>query len=100
MRTFALTLIASFAIVTNAWCNGKDNGCRHIALGDGDCDRDSDCAGSEKCGSNNCYRGPGTKFDSTDDCCYNPHYMSKTQRFKRSPDSRDTTEKSIWANAY
>ena len=36
--------------------------------GEGDCDRDSECAGSLVCGSNNCPWGPG----DGDDCCTEP----------------------------
>jgi len=60
-------------------CNGNDNGCLNLVLGDGDCDRDSDCKPGLKCGENNCgdFRpsegwpySSGGGWDLTDDCCY------------------------------
>ena len=49
-------------------CDGQDNGCctakTPCNVGEGDCDSDSHCAGSLKCGTNNCAWG------GTDDCCY------------------------------
>jgi len=50
-------------------CRGADHCCHpghQCYLGEGDCDRDSDCHGNLVCGDNNC-AGPG--FDATDDCC-------------------------------
>ena len=48
-------------------CNGIDNGCCTIndpcKLGDGDCDRDVECAGQLVCGNDNCPWG------DQDDCC-------------------------------
>jgi len=50
-------------------CTGGDSCCdgRVCGIGEGDCDRDSQCAGNLKCGTDNCV---GKGFDSTDDCCY------------------------------
>merc|ERR1719379_2197231 len=46
---------------------GNDDGCgRTLQLGEGDCDRNSDCAGSLVCGFNNCPWG------DEDDCCTYP----------------------------
>ena len=62
-------------------CHGRDSGCKHLGLGDGDCDTDDDCGSGLKCGMDNCndFR-PNTNWpsenaggwDSTDDCCYHP----------------------------
>lgn len=51
-----------------AKCLGKDNCCDHqlCGLNEGDCDLDSQCAGSLVCGVDNC---EGSSFDATDDCC-------------------------------
>ena len=54
-------------------CNGRDSGCTNIALGDGDCDQDSDCQAGLRCGEDNC-----AQFDDTDDCCYDPDPSSVT----------------------
>merc|ERR1719473_1453961 len=60
-------------------CNGKDDGCREIGIGDGDCDIDADCFGATaKCGRKNCghFRSAATAklmsadWDEEDDCCY------------------------------
>ena len=47
-------------------------------IGEGDCDRNSDCKAGLKCGKNNC-RALASKlgksastFQSDDDCCYRP----------------------------
>ena len=37
-------------------------------IGKGDCDTDSDCSGTLKCGSNNCIKS-GNHWDSSADCC-------------------------------
>ena len=50
----------------NARCDGADEGCANIALGDGDCDSDLDCVGDLICGTDNCV---GDMFDEEDDCC-------------------------------
>ena len=51
-------------------CTGADNCCGRngykCGLGEGDCDRNSDCIGDLVCGKNNCV---GDGFDPTDDCC-------------------------------
>ena len=41
-------------------------------VGGGDCDRDSDCLGSFKCGNNNCQADfPGdASWPTSADCCY------------------------------
>jgi len=62
-------------------CNGRDKGCRNLQSGDGDCDKDSDCAAGLKCGKNNCMdfrdsegwpKSSRNSWDLTDDCCYRP----------------------------
>ena len=61
-------------------CAGNDAGCEgKLQIGDGDCDRDSDCADGLKCGTDNCgLDDPGRQawpvesecgWDTTDDCC-------------------------------
>ena len=50
-------------------CNGGDSCCAEDNLcdvGEGDCDRDSDCLEGLICGKDNCV---GNTFDTTDDCC-------------------------------
>ena len=37
-------------------------------IGEGDCDRDSDCSGALKCGNNNCIKW-GKHWVSSADCC-------------------------------
>ena len=50
-------------------CYGGDSCCNgQCGLGEGDCDRDSDCKGDLVCGSDNCPR-TGLQWDSGDDCC-------------------------------
>ena len=46
-------------------CGNNDHWC---GPNEGDCDSDSDCWGSMRCGSNNCPKGGG--FTKDDDCCY------------------------------
>jgi len=58
--------------ISRPLCNGKDSGCSEIKEGDGDCDKNSDCQKGLTCGKDNCFRGSGSPFDKTDDCCYNP----------------------------
>jgi len=55
----------------SAVCNGGDSCCDGIkcGLGEGDCDSDTSCEGSLKCGTDNCF---GENFDESDDCCYDP----------------------------
>ena len=62
-------------------CDGTNDGCTDICIGDGDCDSDSQCATGLKCGHDNCVdfrehaswqtESP-TGWDTTDDCCYLP----------------------------
>ena len=49
-------------------CRGAESGCKDIPAGDGDCDIDSDCAGSLVCGESSCEQTSGM-YDSFDDCC-------------------------------
>ena len=70
-------MIADFLLASGLPCKGDDSCCtssRPCFSGEGDCDWDSDCGADLVCGSNNCYKGPGSTFDSTDDCCV-PEYM-------------------------
>ena len=51
-------------------CCAHDNPCYE---GGGDCDRDSDCIGSLKCGNNNCrneFSSDGSNWSSAADCCF------------------------------
>jgi hypothetical protein len=53
-------------------CKGKMGGCKNIGEDDGDCDVDSDCAGSLVCGTNNCKHvesTPGWAGGASTDCC-------------------------------
>jgi len=54
----------------NCQCNGGDDCCGtngyKCGLGEGDCDKDSDCKDGLVCGSENCV---GAGFDKWDDCC-------------------------------
>lgn len=53
-------------------CHGWNNGCKNMGLGDGDCDKNSDCRGDLVCGVNNCrseFGHTGNLWDSTDGCC-------------------------------
>ena len=67
--------------MTNWSCCDPENPCE---VGGGDCDRDSDCSGSLKCGNNNCrndFSVDGSNWSSNADCCYgNKHtyYSSLT----------------------
>ena len=53
---------------TDWGCCSSSNQCN---VGQGDCDDDSDCAGSLTCGSNNCRATgmPGSNWDNHADCC-------------------------------
>ena len=61
-------------------CNGVPRTnwscCTHTEpcdAGGGDCDRDSDCLGSLKCGNNNCHSDfatDGSNWNTIADCCY------------------------------
>jgi hypothetical protein len=57
-------------VITGSPCSGGDSCCDSkiggCLTGEGDCDKDSHCAGDLVCGVDNCY---GIGFDSTDDCC-------------------------------
>ena len=53
-------------------CCTKLNPCEH---GEGDCDTDEQCAGSLKCGTNNCMIGVGFSRDNFD-CCEKPSNSS------------------------
>ena len=75
-----LALVTAVAGCTT--CSGGNGGCGgNLCVGQGDCDRDSDCAMGLKCGSDNCnaFRSPAgwpvdsdSSWDTTDDCCYDP----------------------------
>eukprot|EP00908_Phaeocystis_cordata_P026538 Transcript_9018.p3 GENE.Transcript_9018~~Transcript_9018.p3 ORF type:complete len:145 (-),score=35.87 Transcript_9018:999-1433(-) len=69
----------------NIFCHGGNDGCSgNLCEGDGDCDKDTDCAGPLLCGTDNCkvFRDPSMNWDgvpcdapgwdATDDCCYTP----------------------------
>ena len=59
---------------TNWSCCDPENPCE---VGGGDCDRDSDCSGSLKCGNNNCqndFSVEGSNWSSSADCCYGNKY--------------------------
>ena len=57
-------------------CAGVNNGCctsiQPCKVDDGDCDDDTHCEGSLKCGVANCNRTKYPSFEANDDCCYNP----------------------------
>ena len=67
-------------------CCDHDNPCNE---GGGDCDRDSDCIGSLKCGNNNCrneFSSDGSNWSSAADCCFGMHttlYKFNTCSLKR-----------------
>ena len=51
-------------------CCAHDDPCHE---GGGDCDQDSDCIGSLKCGNNNCrneFSSDGSNWSSAADCCF------------------------------
>jgi len=54
-------------------CAGANNGCNgNLALGDGDCDTDHECAYGLVCGTNNCrveFKHSGGLWQKGDDCC-------------------------------
>ena len=66
----------------NGICEGGDSCCTDenpCGVGEGDCDRNSNCEGELKCGTDNCKKCLGedlgvdcSKFQPTDDCCYKP----------------------------
>jgi len=58
--------VDSYDFYTLRSCGGRDSYCTNIALGDGDCDDDSDCANGGRCGTDNCI---GDQYDPDDDCC-------------------------------
>ena len=65
MKYFAFSFSTADGWVDEAWyCCSSSNLC---GADEGDCDNDSECAGSLICGTNNCPSGflMGTKFD----CC-------------------------------
>ena len=70
---------------THTVCAGRDSGCYEIQWHDGDCDNDNECAGHLQCGHNNCYQGLASRFDSTDDCCYDPSNETKYERPDQNP---------------
>ena len=52
-------------VPSGGWsCCTTTNQC---GIGEGDCDTDSQCSGSLKCGTDNC----GSNFPKGFDCCYN-----------------------------
>ena len=78
---FANAAQISTTVASSPYCLGKDDGCRKsgrkLTMGDGDCDKNSDCGKGLYCGTDNCYRGRNSPFDSTDDCCYKKNVLSK-----------------------
>ena len=70
----------SISATRDTRCNGSPSTdwscCAHDAPcyeGGGDCDRDSDCIGSLKCGNNNCrneFSSDGSNWSSAADCCF------------------------------
>ena len=75
--------VEMFAFKEFAWgdCLGGDSCCNSAnpcKEGEGDCDNDSQCAGTLVCGTDNCRRGPLGhigRFDENDDCCVPPMMM-------------------------
>ncbi|XP_023348690.1 latent-transforming growth factor beta-binding protein 1-like [Eurytemora carolleeae] len=62
-------------------CSGSEGCCRRTGSGrelcglwEGDCNNDNECAGTLKCGNNNCVQhwGEGGLWDAEDDCCEPP----------------------------
>lgn len=50
----------------NIFCHGGNDGCSgNLCEGDGDCDKDTDCAGPLLCGTDNCkvFRDPSMNWD-------------------------------------
>eukprot|EP01047_Picozoa_sp_COSAG01_P046476 COSAG01_NODE_4368_length_5092_cov_3.378730_2_plen_648_part_00 len=87
------TKTAASTAASQCLCNGKNDGCRNIARGDGDCDVDSDCQSGLQCADGKgiewkCDRsvcpGCASSWPATDDCCYQPcsagQYMSSTTK--------------------
>jgi hypothetical protein len=77
----------------DVFCHGGNDGCSgNLCEGDGDCDKDEDCAGALLCGTDNCkaFRdssawdktcdAPG--WDATDDCCYMPGGIGSPSTFQ------------------
>ena len=77
-----LLIVTFFISAVCDWTGSEKWSCcstlNQCGAGEGDCDEDEDCAGSLKCGSNNCFTddGPGALFSSAADCCYDPHPKS------------------------
>ena len=71
---------SSFSLKETTGCNdGSDGECCEYGdnlglcgIGEGDCENDSHCFGSLKCGSNNCDTSLG--FGPAWDCCYDDGY--------------------------
>ena len=70
------TSILFYFIFEDVPCTGGGSCCSPSNLclaGEGDCDRDADCAVGLRCGDNNCPSDDeGSTFDAKDDCCYEP----------------------------
>ena len=69
-NTFAQDTSCNGVPSTNWSCCDPETPCD---VGGGDCDRDSDCIGSFKCGNNNCgddFSIDGSNWSSSADCCY------------------------------
>ena len=62
--------------LSNDWdCCTASSPCN---IGEGDCDKDSECAAGLKCGQDNC-RGFNPSAQSNADCCIpDPNYSSKS----------------------
>jgi len=73
MLKSAILIVLAIGINVSGTCVGGDSCCTKSSpclYGEGDCDRDHDCAGAYYCGTDNCDRFNREKsFDGDDDCC-------------------------------
>ena len=72
MNTIALGVLALAAALGNSNADYSWDFCteeRPCDVGEGDCDRDAECAGTAVCGRNNCNDEFGTDVSSNMDCC-------------------------------
>ena len=65
-------------------CEGGDECCtttNKCGVGEGDCDSDTECYGSLKCGTDNCVGmwGSIVGFAASSDCCFDPGIFHKKQ---------------------
>ena len=67
-------------------CTTKDP----CGVDEGDCDKDSHCAGELVCGSNNC----GSRFPSGADCCKQSKHADHTGNPKCKPDTLENYDRS------